>query len=163
MADSPMPDASDDGRKRDVQVSAGGVLYRRRGDAVQVCLIAKRGGRVWALPKGRVDNGETPSQTAQREVLEETGHLSEARDHLDDIKYYFYWKDNNTLYHKVVSFYLMPLVRENERERDQEADAVAWFNIGDAFRRITYLNEKDILRKAHRIIRDGPPGDVPPP
>jgi 8-oxo-dGTP pyrophosphatase MutT (NUDIX family) len=140
-------------RREDVQISAGGVLYRRNGHHVQVCLISKKGGRVWALPKGRLDDGESPEQTAKREILEETGHLAEVHEKIDEISYYFHWKENNTLYHKIVSYYLMPLVRENEAERDGEADAVAWMSMGEAYRRLSYLNEKEIMRKAQRLLK----------
>lgn len=141
-------------RREDVQISAGGVVFRRHGGSVQVCLIAKRGGRVWALPKGRRDADETSEQTARREVLEETGHLADVLDMIDEIRYVFYWKDNDTLYRKAVSFFLMPLVEENARERDQEADAVAWLDLAEAYRRITYLNEKEIIRKAEQLIEE---------
>jgi 8-oxo-dGTP diphosphatase len=140
-------------RKEEIQMSAGGVLYRKDGNAIKVCLIAKKGKRVWALPKGRVDPGETPEVTAQREVLEETGHFARVADKIDAIDYYFFWKDTNTLYHKVVYFYLMPLETEGLVPKDSEADAVAWFTLGDAYRKLTYLNEKEIIRQAQRILK----------
>jgi 8-oxo-dGTP pyrophosphatase MutT (NUDIX family) len=147
-----MDDPAD--RLEDQQVSAGGVLYKKNENGLQICLIAKRHGRVWALPKGRVNPGETPEQTAQREVLEETGHLGEISHKIDEIDYHFYWKDNNTLYHKIVTFYLMPLRTENAQPRDSEADEVAWCHPGEAFRRLSYLNEKEIVRKAQRLLRN---------
>lgn len=136
-----------------IQRSAGGVLYKKEGGSLKVCLIAKRGGIVWALPKGRVNEGETPEGAALREVLEETGHLAEIGERIDEIDYYFYWKENRTLYHKLVSFFLMPLVREGAGPRDGEADAVGWFTMGEAWRKLSYLNEKEILRQAQRILR----------
>lgn len=136
-----------------VQRSAGGVVYKKDGPSLKVCLISKRGGHVWALPKGRVNEGETPEDAARREVLEETGHEAEVGERIDEIDYYFYWKENRTLYHKLVSFYLMPLVAESVGERDGEADAVGWFSLGEAWRKLSYLNEKEILRQAQRILR----------
>ena len=136
-----------------LQHSAGGVVYKKEGGTLKVCLIAKRGGQVWALPKGRVDPGETPEQAALREVLEETGNLVEIGELVDEIDYDFYWKENRTLYHKRVAFYLMPLVREGAAPPDGEADAVAWFTLGEAYRRLSYLNEKDVLRQARRILQ----------
>lgn len=140
-------------RKEEIQMSAGGVMYRKDGNVVKVCLIAKKGRRVWALPKGRVDPGETPEMTAQREVLEETGHLARVADKIDAIDYYFFWKDTNTLYHKVVHFFLMPLEQEGATPKDTEADAVAWFTLGEAYKKLTYLNEKEIIRQAQRILK----------
>lgn len=51
----------------------GGVLINDRGE-VQLREVAGHfGGYVWTYAKGRPDPGETPEQTALREVLEETG------------------------------------------------------------------------------------------
>ncbi len=134
------------------QHSAGGVVYRREGQHYKICIIAKRDRQVWALPKGRVDQGETPEETAIREVAEETGHLARVEMLLDRIQYYFYWKENNTFYHKFVHFFLMPLEEENKFQRDQEADAVRWVSPGEAYSQVTYLNEKEIIRKAIQIF-----------
>lgn len=62
------------------QHSAGIVLYRLAGDEVEV-LIAHPGGPFWArrdagawtFPKGLVEDGEDPQQTARREFIEEIG------------------------------------------------------------------------------------------
>jgi len=136
----------------DIQCSAGGVVYKKEGDKYKICIIAKRNFRVWALPKGRVAEGETPKETAVREVMEETGHLSEIKGKIDQIDYYFYWKDNDTMYHKFVYFYLMPLIKENVQKRDQEADAVRWVMVGEAHKMLTYINEKEVMRKARKIL-----------
>jgi 8-oxo-dGTP diphosphatase len=139
----------------DVQCSAGGVVYKREGHKIRICLIAKKGKTVWALPKGRVNEGETPEQTAVREVLEETGHLAKVQLLLDQIDYNFYWKDNNTFYHKYVFFYLMALEKENAGVRDTEAEAVAWLSPGEALSRATYLNEREIIKKSQDYFIGG--------
>jgi ribonuclease HI/8-oxo-dGTP pyrophosphatase MutT (NUDIX family) len=149
----PPPDQPKEGRREAVQRSAGGVVYKKEGRALKVCLIAKRGGLVWALPKGRVNPGETSEEAAIREILEETGHLAAIAEQIDHINYDFYWKENRTLYHKVVVFYLMPLVQEAVGPRDDEADAVGWFTLGEACRKLSYLNEKKVLHQARRILQ----------
>jgi len=136
-----------------IQRSAGGVLYKKEGGTLMVCLIAKRGGIIWALPKGRVNPGETTGEAALREVLEETGHQASLGEQVAEIDYDFYWKENRTLYHKLVSFYLMPLVQEGAGTRDDEADAVGWFPMGEAWHKLSYLNEKEVLRQAWRILQ----------
>ncbi|MCE1247994.1 MAG: NUDIX domain-containing protein [Firmicutes bacterium] len=136
----------------DVQRSAGGVVYKKDGDKYKICLIAKHNLKIWALPKGRVGEGESPEQTAVREVLEETGHRAEVKIKLDEIDYHFYWKENNTLYHKFVFFYLMPLLEENAQPRDDEADMVRWMTPGEAHKTVTYINEKDVIKKAWKIL-----------
>ena len=108
---------------------------------------------MWSLPKGRVQSGESWEQAAIREVMEETGHLATISDHLNQIDYIFYWKENRTLYHKIVSFYLMPLITENASIRDGEADIVSWFTLGEAWRRLFYQSEKGILKQAQDILK----------
>jgi predicted NUDIX family NTP pyrophosphohydrolase len=60
--------------------SAGLLMYRRRGDGVEV-LLAHPGGPFWAkkdlgawsIPKGELNSDEDPLLAAQREFEEETG------------------------------------------------------------------------------------------
>ena len=61
------------GGKKAEQHSAGGLVIKKRGSRSQICLVSKKEGRVWAFPKGRVNDGEELEATAVREVLEETG------------------------------------------------------------------------------------------
>ena len=138
--------------REEKQVSAGGVVYKKEGGKFLICLISKKNGRVWALPKGRVLPGEDLEDTARREVAEETGHLTCVTATLDQISYYFYVKEENVLYHKTVYFFLMPLLEENFCTPDGEASSIVWITPGEAYKRLSYLNEKDVLRKAQKIL-----------
>jgi phosphohistidine phosphatase len=51
---------------------ASAVPFRRFGERIEFCLITTSAGR-WGFPKGRIDPGETPEQTALKEALEEAG------------------------------------------------------------------------------------------
>jgi phosphohistidine phosphatase len=51
---------------------ASAVPFRRYGERVEFCLITTSSGR-WAFPKGYIDAGESPEQTALKEALEEAG------------------------------------------------------------------------------------------
>lgn len=64
--------------------SAGILLFRRSAGRLEV-LLAHMGGPFWAardagawtLPKGEIEDGEDPRETARREFAEETGHRVE--------------------------------------------------------------------------------------
>jgi len=51
------------------------IPFRRRGGKLEYALItAMRSGK-WGIPKGLIDPGETPTETAIKETLEEAGLL----------------------------------------------------------------------------------------
>lgn len=61
-------------------LSAGLLLYRRHGGALEVLLVhpggpffQRRDLGAWSLPKGEVGPGEDPQAAARRELAEETG------------------------------------------------------------------------------------------
>jgi predicted NUDIX family NTP pyrophosphohydrolase len=67
------------------QESAGILMYRRRGEALEVLLAhfggpywARKDEGAWAIPKGLIEPGETPEEAARREFAEELGTPVEA-------------------------------------------------------------------------------------
>ncbi|HET9295675.1 MAG TPA: divalent cation tolerance protein CutA, partial [Candidatus Binatia bacterium] len=68
---TPGPRPRSDGIRTVREVSAGGVMYRKHSDGIQIALIHVR--NRWGLPKGHVEEGERIEETALREVREETG------------------------------------------------------------------------------------------
>lgn len=53
---------------------AGAVVWRADADLPRFLLVTAKGADdEWVLPKGRIEEGETPARTAAREVEEETG------------------------------------------------------------------------------------------
>ena len=74
-----------------MKVSAGTLLYRSGPRGWEVLLVHPSGaynrGKPWSIPKGLVDEGESPEATARRETLEETGVGAGALRPLGDIEY----------------------------------------------------------------------------
>jgi len=95
---------------------AGGVVYRIRGDKVEYLLVEdKDNPEQWVLPKGRIEEGEYPRETAVREVHEEAGVWAKICCNLGTVSYSI--NGTNT----PVQFYLMELLspgplRESWRE-----------------------------------------------
>jgi 8-oxo-dGTP pyrophosphatase MutT (NUDIX family) len=52
---------------------AGVVVFRREGKHITYLVISSSDGTHWVLPKGHIDPGESPEETAARELKEEAG------------------------------------------------------------------------------------------
>jgi 8-oxo-dGTP pyrophosphatase MutT (NUDIX family) len=134
------------------EFSAGGVLVRRLGGRWMMAAI-RPGGKppgVWALPKGRIDEGEQGEATALREVAEETGAHGRSLGKLGDVKYVFTW-DGERIF-KVVSFFLVRYeggrLGDLAEEFRHEVAEVKWLPLEEAPRLLAYGGEKDMARKA---------------
>jgi len=129
-------------------VSSGGVIFRVINGQFEVALISRR--RVWCLPKGLIEKGETAEKTAMREVREETGLEGEIVEKIGEINYNFF-RGKRIL--KLVHFFLLKYAGGSVRDHDFEADRVKWFTTSEALRVLTYVNERKILRKAEKMLK----------
>jgi len=131
------------------EVSAGGVVYRRVGDAIEVALAARRtrrGELAWGLPKGEIEPDETAEQAAVREVREETGLEAEIEASLGDIRYFYVWE--GVRIRKAVRFFLMRATGGDVSLHDHEMEDVRWFPLSGALRRAAYRGEREVLERA---------------
>ena len=139
------------------QVSSGGVIFQRYDNRVDVALIAVKNGSVWGLPKGAINEGESPENAAIREVLEETGLQGKILDKLGEITYWFHIRAENVKCKKTVHFYLMEYESGNVADHDREVDSASWFSIDEAIEKASYKGEKEMLQLAWKKLtgRDG--------
>src|SRR5947209_17889469 len=72
---------------REPVIAAGGIVLRR-GKTPLIAIVRQRKRNEWVLPKGKLDDGETPKQAAHREVLEETGHEVAIQEFLGTLVYH---------------------------------------------------------------------------
>jgi 8-oxo-dGTP pyrophosphatase MutT (NUDIX family) len=134
------------------EFSAGGVLVRRLNGRWVVAAIRPMGKPegTWALPKGRIDDGERGEATALREVAEETGAHGRSLGKLGDVRYWFNWRGERIF--KVVSFFLVRY--EGGRLGDlppahaHEVAEARWLPLEEAPRLLAYGGEKDMARRA---------------
>jgi 8-oxo-dGTP pyrophosphatase MutT (NUDIX family) len=136
------------------QVSAGGVVYRKKGAGVQVAIIKVGPIIRWQLPKGIVDEGETPEQAAVREVREETGLVAKIEATLEKIEYWYVsgGKTGRIRYHKFVHFYLMKYRSGKTDDHDHEVLEARWVPILDALRMLSFESERKLVEKAREMI-----------
>jgi 8-oxo-dGTP pyrophosphatase MutT (NUDIX family) len=138
------------------EFSAGAVAIRRLQRRWWLAAIRPGGRRkpVWALPKGNVGAGESPEETAVRELTEETGIEGVSRGKLGDVKY-VYTRDGQRIF-KVVSFYLVRYRRgridDVPKAFRHEVDEAKWLPLEEAPRLLAYRGEKEMAEKALAIL-----------
>jgi 8-oxo-dGTP pyrophosphatase MutT (NUDIX family) len=135
------------------QVSAGGVVVRKGPHGPEILLASrrtKRGDVVWGLPKGIVEEGESPEDTAVREVAEETGYRGTLRSPLGEISYWFV--SGGTRIRKTVHFFLMEDTGDEPGPRDREMEEVRWFPLDEAVSVAGFDSERDVLRRAVQAV-----------
>jgi 8-oxo-dGTP pyrophosphatase MutT (NUDIX family) len=151
------------------EFSAGGVVLRLRQGRWWVAVIepqntrkaasAKRASlNVLALPKGNVDEGERPEQTAVREVREETGVEAGLVTKLTDIKYVYIrsWGDRQRVF-KVVSFYLLRYhsgrIGQITPEMRREVRQATWLPLEEAPQKLSYRGEREVIKLAQEYVK----------
>jgi 8-oxo-dGTP pyrophosphatase MutT (NUDIX family) len=159
------------------EISAGGVVLRRMAEGLSVAAIelpressgsAKSGQKksqkvLFALPKGLVDPGEKPEQTALREVLEETGIMAAPVAKLGDIKYVYVrsWGDGERVF-KIVSFYLLRYQSGRIDEIDPamriEVKRALWLPLEEAEGKLAYRGEREMILRALEYLQSHPEG-----
>lgn len=138
------------------EVSAGGVVVDFAHPDLPVAIIARvnRGGRLeWCLPKGHPEGNESLMVAAAREVEEETGIAGNVLGSLGSIDYWF--SVGGRRVHKTVHHYLLQATGgylTTEKDPDHEAVDVAWVNIDDLGRRLSFPNERRIADIAREYI-----------
>ncbi len=147
------------------EFSAGAVVLRHMKNRWWVAVIEPgREGEpedrkhVIALPKGNIDAGEKPPETAVREVREETGLRAEPVTKLADIKYVYVrkWSDGAKVF-KIVSFFLMKYVSGHigdiRQNMKHEVRRAYWLSLDEAATRLSYSGEKQMAKKALEYLR----------
>jgi 8-oxo-dGTP pyrophosphatase MutT (NUDIX family) len=147
------------------EVSAGGVIWRRRQSAFEVVLVKPAGKNNWVLPKGHVESGETILDAALREANEETGLKVEPGDALGNVSYIYSWRTDSSKpavrIFKRVHFYLMRCVGGDTAGHDDEIDEVQWVPLDAALARATHKSERDLIAKARQTLI-APDAEAPP-
>jgi 8-oxo-dGTP pyrophosphatase MutT (NUDIX family) len=122
---------------------AGGVVFRAGGRGITYLLVeARRVPGEWVLPKGHIEQGEPPAETAVREVREETGVWAKAKGALETISFPLGGKE------VTVAFYLMEYLEEG-RPSDRGRVHV-WLPLEAAIKRATHPQSQGLLQLAEQ-------------
>ncbi len=114
------------------------IPYRVRGGKLEFCLITSIRKGHWSFPKGVVDPGETPAETALKEAHEEAGLLGRIEGKA--LGKYTYGKWGTKL---LVTVFLMRVTRTEQRWLEEDARQRRWCDAEEAAERLV---RKDLQR-----------------
>src|SRR3989442_8829298 len=139
-------------RRAEREPSAGGVVFRRGGDAVVRFLLIRDSYKNWGFPKGHLEAGEPPAEAARREVAEETG-LGDLALHgpIQVIDWYFRFRGKTI--HKYCHFFLFES-RQGEPVPQVEEGITdcTWRSRDEAREMISYDNARGVLERAAEMV-----------
>jgi ADP-ribose pyrophosphatase YjhB (NUDIX family) len=140
--------------KRVDEVSAGGLVIDSTG--TKGLLIGRRDLKdqtrerlLWSLPKGHIEEGETPEQAAIREVAEETGITSTITKSLGVIDFWF--MAGGKRIHKTVHHFMFTEVGGTLLAQESEVDEVSWFPLSEIVERLAYPDEKKLIARTAEL------------
>ena len=119
-------------------VAAGGIVLRREKIPL-FAVVRLRKRDEWVLPKGKLDDGETPRDAAEREVLEETGHDVSVHEFLGTLVYESGGRS------KVVHYWRMETNGGQAYDLMDDVRAVDWLPLDAAVERLSHVYERAFL------------------
>jgi 8-oxo-dGTP pyrophosphatase MutT (NUDIX family) len=138
------------------EFSAGVVLVRRMRGRWWLAAVRPQGKPhgTWALPKGLVDAGEKPAETAIREGFEETGVAGRLDEKLGDVRYVYTWDGERVF--KIVSFFLAHAgtgrIGQLPAGMEIEVAEVRWLPLADGPTMLAYKGEREMAAKAAETL-----------
>ena len=126
---------------------AAAIAVRRKGQALEVCLIRKKKSKRWGIPKGIVDPGDTHEQTALNEAWEEAGLKGRLLG--DAIGTYEYEKWYTTF---VVAVYVMEVLEQHDEWQEAVIRERRWTSFGEAASLLMDHPVQPLLDRARRIV-----------
>ena len=131
--------------------SSGTLLYRKNSKSYEVLIVHPSGnynkGAAWSIPKGKLDDGETPEEAARRETWEETGVTAPKK--LESLGFVTYKSKSK----KKVYCYCGPIPKSEEPCcASWEIDKVAWVSL-DKAEELLHQDQSEFIRRFRKHIQ----------
>ncbi len=140
-------------RRPEIEVSAGGVVYRREPSGAVRYLLIRDPYTHWGLPKGHLEDDETPAEAALRETAEETGlEQLELRGPIRVIDWHFRFRGRSI--HKFCHFFLVESPGGDcTPQHDEGITDFRWLPLDEALTTLSYDNARGVLKRAGEMVR----------
>jgi len=119
-------------------MSAGGIAVKNN----KILLIRLESG-MYAIPKGHLENDESESQAAIREVEEETGVKVKIKGYLGELTRLAV-EDSGETVEKTIKVYKMQKVGVSDNDPDEKK---IWTSVDDALGNMHFLEEKEFIQR----------------
>jgi 8-oxo-dGTP pyrophosphatase MutT (NUDIX family) len=140
-------------RRAELEVSAGGIVFRRLPGEGAKYLLIRDSYNNWGFPKGHLEGNESPAEAAIRETAEETGldHLV-LHGPIRVIDWHFRFRGRHI--HKYCHFFLFESPNgEPCPQVDEGITDCQWRSLDEALDLLSYDNARGVLKRAGEMVR----------
>ncbi|HET8632598.1 MAG TPA: NUDIX hydrolase [Gemmatimonadales bacterium] len=140
-------------RRAELEVSAGGIVFRRDADGQARFLLIRDSYGNWGFPKGHLEENESPADAALRETAEETGlsHLI-LQGPIRVIDWHFRFRGRPI--HKYCHFFLLESPEGDPVPQVEEGITdFRWLPLAGALDKLSYDNARGVLKRAGDMER----------
>lgn len=137
------------------ETTSGGIIFRRNKhtNQLEILLIQDAKNR-WTIPKGHVEEGEEPKDTAKREIQEETG-LQEMKVMNWLGKVNFRYRRGHTLVLMTMHIYLVQGLGDTDKLSGEDwLSDIKWLPAQDAMDKIAYEDIGKLILLGMKKIRE---------
>ena len=140
-------------RRAELEVSAGGIVYRRAGVEPARFLLIRDSYDNWGFPKGHLEDGESPADAARRETGEETGlERLVLQGPIRVIDWHFRFRGRHI--HKYCHFFLFESPEGDPCPQvDEGITDCQWRSLDEALDLLSYDNARGVLKRAGEMVR----------
>ena len=119
----------------------------------EVFIIQHLNGGHWGFPKGHSEKGESPKETAERELFEEAGmEVISYLDHPYLVEKYCFTSDG-ALIDKVVRFYLAKVSPSYHLQKEEISDG-KWVSLENLLSYATFDEEKQLYLSVIKLLEN---------
>lgn len=132
------------------------VVYKHLQGAPRYAILKRvKNWEGWELPKGHIEDGQSPEEAAYTELSEEAGIDETDIEHMEQIEYTFGWtyEEDGEEIHTECTCFIAEVGTDTyidvSQNPDEEHDKGHFLNFRDARDILTYDDQRDLLKHVH--------------